>query len=484
MGVGRTDMLDILFVHTYYERMLGVMTISALLKEHGFTTDVAIGSQDRVIRQVMEQKPRVVGFYCTTGFHHKALSMAREIKQRLGDQVLILCGGPHPTLMPSMIESEGIDILCRGEGEYAVLELLQALRSGSDYRHIQNLIVKDKDGIHENEVRPLCILDDLPRADRELYKSIPYVYRLGRQEVMVGRGCPFDCSFCSNHAFATLYKGKGPYVRKRSIPNAMAELVHVKTTYRPTCFVFYDDTFVLHKDYCIEFFDSYQRQVNVPFTCLIRADLVSEEIVKALSMSGCFLTFFGLETGDEKVRNEILHKNLTDEQIIRCADLLHGYKIPFATFNMGGLPGETLEQFWKTVRLNIKIRTPAAWFGMYQPLPQTRLGCASVAEGHLDRTDVAESDGTFLESSELSRSTEEGQKILRLKNWANLVIRWPFLEPFVDKVAIRLPLDTLYLFLFKCAYFALYFRKLTYKPGLLGTLRMVLFALQRAREFK
>ena len=138
------SMLDILFVQNYYERMIGIMQISAVVKQYGFTTDIAIGTKEDIVRQAVEKKPRVLGFYCTTGFHHKAIAIASEVKKILGDRIVTICGGPHPTFVPGMIEAEGIDIICRGEGEYAVLELLQTLRDGRDYTGIKNLTVKGR----------------------------------------------------------------------------------------------------------------------------------------------------------------------------------------------------------------------------------------------------------------------------------------------------------------------------------------------------
>ena len=158
--------LDILFVQNYYEQMLGIMQISAVLKQHGFTTDVILGTKKDIIKKVLAQKPKVVGFYCTTGFHHKNLAIARKIKNLVGDKILTLVGGPHPTFVPSVITINGIDIICRGEGEYAVLKLLEALRDSKDYTSIKNLTVKKNGKIYENEINTLCDLDSLPFADR------------------------------------------------------------------------------------------------------------------------------------------------------------------------------------------------------------------------------------------------------------------------------------------------------------------------------
>src|SRR3989339_38846 len=123
-------MTDILFVQNYYEQMLGIMSISALLKRHGFTTDVAIGTESHILDKVSAIKPKVVGFYCTTGFHHRNITIAAGIKKEIGQEILTIFGGPHPTFVPGMIMAEGVDIICRGEGEYAVLELLQTLKAG------------------------------------------------------------------------------------------------------------------------------------------------------------------------------------------------------------------------------------------------------------------------------------------------------------------------------------------------------------------
>lgn len=301
-------MLDILFVQNYYEQTLGIMQISALLKQHGFTTDVAIGTKEDIINKTIEKKPKVIGFYCTTGFHHKSIAVAEEIKRILGNEILTVFGGPHPTFVPNMIKANGVDIICRGEGEYAVLELMQSLYTGKDYTDIKNLTVKKNGRIYQNEVRPLCDVNALPHPDREIYRNIEYIYSNKRQVVMLGRGCPFNCTFCSAHAFKELYKGKGKYVRFRSISNVIEELEMIRAKYNPSCFSFNDDTFILNKNYLFEFLNIYKERVNLPFACLIRADLITDELVKLLKETNCYFTAFGIESGNEKLRNIVLKK--------------------------------------------------------------------------------------------------------------------------------------------------------------------------------
>lgn len=477
-------MLDILFVQSYYEYTFGIMQISALLKQHGFTTDVAIGTKKDIVRKTLEKRPRVLGFHCTTGFHHKNLDTAAEVKKILGDEILTIFGGPHPTFVPSIIKAESVDTICRGEGEYAVLELIQALHEGKDYTEIKNLTVKKEGRIYENEIRPLCDVDTLPYHDREIYRDIKYMYKSKRQEVMVGRGCPFDCTFCSNHAFKKLYRGKGKYVRFRSVPHIMGDLENIKGRYNPSCFYFPDDTFILDKEYCYEFMKAYKDKINLPFTCLVRADLVTEDLIKLFKETGCYYVEFGIESGNEKLRNMVLKKDLSDEQVFNCVALLHKYKIPFRTLNMMGLPDETLNDVWDTIGINVQIKPGWAWFSVYQTLPETELAQYALDKGYLDSVDVAESDASFHEGSDILRSNPDGKKILRLKNIANIVIKVPFLRGAAEKVIVNLPLDVVYRLIDKFLFFFFHYSKLTYKQGFFRTVYSAFFILRHIREFK
>jgi radical SAM superfamily enzyme YgiQ (UPF0313 family) len=476
--------LDILFVQNYYEFMLSIMQLSSVLKQYGFTTDVALGTKEDIIKTTIEKKPKVIGFYCTTGIHHKYLAVAVELKKLLGDEILTIFGGPHPTFVPEMIEENGVDIICRGEGEYALLELMQALQEGKDYTGIQNLSVKKDGKIYRNEIRLLCDINALPYPDREIYRNIKSIYTHRRQEVMFGRGCPFSCTFCSARAYRDLYRSKGQYVRFRSVDNIMDELEHITERYNPSCFFIHDDNFIAKKNYCYELLRTYKEKINLPFSCLIRADLTTDELVKLLKETGCYFISFGIESGNEKMRNQVLKKKLSDEEIFYCAALLHKYKIPFATFNMVGLPDETLAEVWDTVRINVKSKPTWAWFSVYQTLPRTELAQYALDRGYLKCADVSQSDATFHESSIILRNDPEGKKIVRLKNIANIIIKLPFLRAPVEKIILHLPLDAAWGLIDKVLYFIYYYSKLTYKQGFFRAVSSAVFLVRRLKEFK
>lgn len=476
------SMLDILFVHNYYWQHLGIMYISAVLKQHGFTTDVAIGSEKALIEKVLKTRPKVIGFYCTTGFHHKNILTAREIKKLLGDKVITVLGGPHATFMPEIIEDKGIDIVCRGEGEYAILELMQSLLRNTDYSGIKNLVVKQNGIVHENDFRPLCDLDTLPLPDREIYRSIGPIYRLKRQEVMLGRGCYFSCSFCSDPAFRELYRGKGTYARHRSTPNMLRELEEIKSRYAPSCFSFRDDVFISENKVCSDFLEIYKKQINIPYTCLIRADQLTDRLAALLKTTGCYFVCFGVESGNALLRNKLMNKNVPETDIARCASLLHSHKIRFATFNMIGLPGESLSEAWETVDINAQIKPSWAWYSTYQPLPKTKLAEYAVEQGYINAADVTLQDATFHKDSVILRNHPEGKKMLRLKNCANLIVKMPFLKKFVGNVVLNSRLDDLYALIDNILYFKFYYLKYTYKIGFMEAVRSLYFILKNMKD--
>ncbi len=169
-------MARLLFLQEVAFEYVGVMCLSAYAKSRGHQCDILIASEEKrhFWDKVIEYKPDVVGFSAMTGFHIPYLKMADKVKEILG--VPTIFGGPHPTFFPEMIEHPAVDIICRGEGEEAIIELLDAIDRDEDYERIDNLWVKSNSGIVRNEVR--CIvknLDDYPRPDREIYYKYKYL---------------------------------------------------------------------------------------------------------------------------------------------------------------------------------------------------------------------------------------------------------------------------------------------------------------------
>ena len=174
------------------------------------------------VAAVMGLNPDVVSFSITTAEFPFMRDMGTRLRA-LSDKTII-CGGFHPTFCPEVIQEPYLDAVCRGEGDEAFPEFLNALESGNSYETIQNFWVKKEGGVFKNDVRPLIRdLDILPFYDREIYTRYALYAGIGREilyhhVVNAGRGCPKSCSFCFNKSYNNLYEGKGPVIRRRSFP--------------------------------------------------------------------------------------------------------------------------------------------------------------------------------------------------------------------------------------------------------------------------
>ena len=280
--------------------------------------------------------------------------------------------GPHPTFSPDIIQHPAIDVICRGEGEYAMLDIANTVDNSRELTSIPNLWAKVDKEIYKNEPRPLIeYLDTLPLPDREMYYKYPFFRQKKHKNFIAGRGCPFRCSFCSNNGFRSLYNGRGTYVRLRSPENLVEEIAKVKKDYGLKTVFFDDDTFATSKEWLIQFAELYRKSVGVPFCCGINVKLLDKDRVNLLKQAGCIRVSFGIESGRKSLRETVLNKNITDEEIIRSAYFLKKYGIKFMTFNMIGIPGENVEDAFSTIKLNIKIRADYPRCSVLTPYPGT-----------------------------------------------------------------------------------------------------------------
>lgn len=434
------------------------MYLAAMLKKHGHQVDALIGEKPGDFIPILrKEKPQVLAFSAMTGGHYWAVNMAKELKKEFPDALTVM-GGAHPTFVPEVIEKEGLDIICRGEADNAIVELAEAIDKGKPLDAIANFWVKKKNGeIVKNDVRPLVAdMDSLPFPWRELYGRYPKVLNTQTQVFRAGRGCPFNCTFCFNHVYNDLYRGKGKPVRFRSPRNLMDEVHEVTSRIRTKNVFFIDDTFIMNKQWIRELTEIYEKEIKIPFTCLIRADLTDEETVKMIARAGCRSALFGLETGNEKLRNGLLRKGVTDEQIIRVAGYLKENHIIFRTFNMVGLPDETLEQALETVEINIKIGTDYPQIAVFIPYPGTELAEQSKRQGLLDPNygpdDVI---GTYHAGTPLKLPHAREVENLQYFFQTAVLIPWSF--PIIKKL-IHLPPNPLFRLWFAIMYGYVYIR--------------------------
>ena len=195
----------------------GVGTLMAALRATGHAPGLIYVheelTREELVARVRAFAPDLFALSSVSNQYARALRYASWVKQDLG--LLTAIGGIHATLAPEETIAEPcFDILCRGEGEGAIVELADALSRGADFSGIENLWVKRGGDVIRNPVRPLVEdLDSLPFADREGF-SFERILEAqeGKCSLLIGRGCPYGCTYCANEGLRALYQGKGRYV--------------------------------------------------------------------------------------------------------------------------------------------------------------------------------------------------------------------------------------------------------------------------------
>jgi radical SAM superfamily enzyme YgiQ (UPF0313 family) len=436
--------MKILFLSfDYLTQPLGIASLSAVLLKAGHSCEVAAladtARQDELLRDF---RPDILCLSLITGQHALFIERTRQIKKAY-PQLLVLAGGPHPTFYPECIDEPCIDAICRGEGDVSLAAFVDYVEQhGLMPESLPNWWIKLPDGeISRSEVAPLLpALDDLPFPDRSIFDRA----RPGAEPVaaffMTSRGCPFDCSYCFNHAYRDLYKGLGTMCRRRSVANVVAEIQQVRKQYPLQMVVFQDDTFNLDRKWLKEFAGCYGSEVALPFHCHLRADLLDEETADLLKQAGCLSVKLGLESGREEVRNGILKRGMTLEQFEQACALLHRNRIRFATENILGVPGTSLDDDLFTYTVNCRVRPQHSFASLMQVYPRTGIAAYALQHGFTS-TPVTDFPATFYEDSVISISDKEQRGRLRALFALGVSLSLPL---WVLRPLMALPLRKLY----------------------------------------
>jgi anaerobic magnesium-protoporphyrin IX monomethyl ester cyclase len=359
-------------------------------------------------------------------------------------------GGPHPTYFPEFVEEPGVDGVCLGEGEGAIVDLADAVEAGRPLTGLQNWWFKRDGQIERNPLRPLVDdLDALPFPDRAvLFELDHFTRQSGIKHFITSRGCPYDCTYCFNHALAAIYRGRGKRIRQMSIDKVIEEVKWVQERYPMQFVVFLDDLFIVYVDWLRELADKFPQAVGLPFFCNVRANLVTAEKMALLKKAGCVSVGMGLETGNLRLRNELLKRNLSDEQIVEASRLVREAGIQLLTTNMLGLPGGTLQNDLETLALNHACQPAYANAFLYQPYPRTELGEYAREHGYVEGS-LDDIDQSAWERSVLRFPTsEEKRQIENLNKLFAVAVEWPRMTGLVRRL-IKLPPNPLFRLVFK-----------------------------------
>lgn len=412
------------------------MYLSSALKAAGHQVDLAVAAHQDPVSVAREFRPDVAAYSLITGSQRYYLDLNRRLKAEL-PTLFAVFGGPHPTFFPEMVEEEGVDGVCRGEGEGALVELVNILEHDGPTAvlELDNWSFRHNGHVITNPVRPYVEdLDSLPFPDRALvYERDPMTAQSKIKHFLAGRGCPYNCTYCFNHALGQLYRGKGPRFRLRSVDNVLEEVEWVRDRYPLEFVVFVDDTFVLSPEWLAEFSIKYPQRIGLPFFCNTRANLVTAEQVRLLVDAGCHCVSMGIETASDHLRNDLLKRHMSKEQIVEAARLIHEGGLRLTTTNMIGLPTSTLEDDWHTLELNAEVRPAYAHVFIFQPYPRTELGEFTREHGWMVGTfdDIGE---VAWDHSVLRFDRAHKRALSVLARFFAISVEWPRLIPLVKRL--------------------------------------------------
>jgi len=439
-----------------FER-LGIMTLSSILKDKGHDVKLTLTeelTEDEIIKNVKIYKPQVLAYSIMTGEHIYHIELNQMIRQH--HDAFSVFGGPHPTYSPEMIEKDYVDAICRGEGEIYFTELVQKLQKKEDYYNTKNFWFKKNDGtIIKNSMGSLVEnLDDAPTPDRSLmYNADKALRARGTKLFMATRGCPYQCTYCFNHAYNALTKGKGEMIRSRSVDSMINEIKEVKDNYFMDRVNIDDDIFLLKpKGWLEEFAEKYPKKIGLPLYCNVRPETVNENTGALLKKMNCTHVAMGIECGNNEVARKVLKRNTTNERIVEAVKILKKNNVKVMTQNLIGLPTENPTKVdFDTLDFNIKLKPWFAWSSILYPYPGTEIGTMSkrmgVFDGDFEKTSISNKT-----SSNLKYSTKvDKRRVDNFHKLFSIIVAFPFLRPFTN-LLISLPLQHLYTWI----YFAFY----------------------------
>jgi len=352
---------------------IGLCSVSAAALKEGHRTYLCEMNSQEPLNCIAELKPDVVAYSACTGEAKHYLRLNRLIKKRFPN-IFTIMGGPHATFFSDVINEDTLDAICIGEGEAAFVDLLRVLISKKTFDDIPNIVTQNnKDKF---TVRNLTEdLDSLPFPDYALLYNNTSMGRYPLKNFIVSRGCPYDCTYCFNTAWRQIYRGRGKLIRRHSVDYVIDDIKRVRERWPLSNIKFYDDIFTYRlDDWLEEFAKKYKKYINLPFFILTRADLLTEDIVKLLKYVGCRTISMSIEAGNAKIRNSLLRRRMSNEQIISAHRLCEKYGIYTFTNCIIGLPGTTINNDIESIDLAIKAKVSWAEFLIFHPYPGTELG--------------------------------------------------------------------------------------------------------------
>jgi len=384
---------------------LGIAYIASILRDKGHEVEVMDINAYRWEKDVVEEKIRSAEFdiagigAIVTAYRY--VKWLVEILKKYHSEKKIIIGGSVGSSIPHVIlERTEADIVCIGEGEITVIEIINAVQRKCNLSNVNGIWFKEDGKIYKNKSRPpIKDLDSLPLPAWDLFPMDIYLRNpVGApnrnkwidgsanksvslsMNLYAGRGCPYQCIYCYHDFMGQRY-------RHRSPESVIREIRILYEKYKVTYFHFIDDEFVTNKTFVYEFcrlLKGLSKKIGQKITwgCAGRVNLMTEDLIKTMVDGGCILIGYGVESGSQKMLN-LIKKKVTIEQAKNAIRLTKKYLEWADCSFMMGYPGETKETIQETIDFCKGLDlTPEVIFFL-TPYPGTELYSMALQQGKI-----------------------------------------------------------------------------------------------------
>lgn len=354
---------------------LGLLSLASVLKKNGISVkvlDLMPLKMDlsEILNFIEDDNPKIIGITGSSAQVRGIVQLGKSIKKKFGKKITLVLGGTHISADPSFLKDfPFFDIGFVGEGEITFPKIVKEILNGNKIKGI----------VHGT---PVFNLDDLPLPDRRLLVDKNYQGPYGEKFATIhsARGCPFNCLYCSSPV------EKLSKVRFRSPENVIGEIEMCVKELGYDVFVFTDDTFTLDKkraeNFCREII---KKKLKIRWICETRANLVDKQLLSMMKRSGCVEISFGVESGSERIRNEVIQKNITDKELFRAFAICHDIGMLTNAFIMAGFPTETKNELKQTWDFCFKAKPDIIGIHLTTILPGSSIFEIAVKEGEIKR---------------------------------------------------------------------------------------------------
>lgn len=361
-----------------------------------------------LLELIDEHKLRFIGISVRASAYHKAAArLTGRIRERFPG-IVIMWGGTHTVLDPEKCILEA-DLVCCGEGETALIQILDLLSAGLPLDGVPSVWVRRGREVSRSPIgRHVQNLDSLPFRD---YTSRDKYFIMGRSvrrgdpmvsdscfQMMNSRGCVFHCAYCYNSELSQLYKNSGRYFRTRSVDSVLAEIKAARLAFPNMKRIRFDDeVFLFSDEWYKEFAERYPVEVGLPFEVFTEPKLVKRELFALLRRAGLDALYMGIQSSG-RVNSELYDRSGNDEQLLESAKIFAELGIDARYHIML----DDVESTWDDKRhlFDLLMRFPRGHYQVYLfsvvIFPNTMLARKLLAEGKITPKDLeGERNKTF-----------------------------------------------------------------------------------------